>query len=179
MEAEIWVPVKKVQEFEDLHGLTVSMHRPYVETEEWKLQIPDFKWVTPPNKSLYFMQHLPFSPEDVDYLPEKSKEITEDDIELTMLILKDSGSPNRDNPERLRQEAIETLKRKNITKKQAEIMMEQLEQEWQKIWSDFLQNHVKIMFKGITPEGETLVSHKYWVSKEEYERIRGIVNFKR
>jgi len=123
-----------------------------------------------PSEGEFLRGELPFSPGDIDYLPDEKREITEEDIEAQMKMCRYAGSPNAENPEKLRAEAISILKRKNISKAEAEEMLRKARVEYKKVLSKFLENHYQVEI--IPPDPSYPRTLTVWVDRENFEKAK-------
>jgi hypothetical protein len=129
------------------------------------LMPPDGLQVEEPPTAWRFMQvSLPFSPESVEYFPERKRKITENAIREKMQELAWGGSPNANNPAKLREEAIRILKRNNITRTEAEKMLKDKEAEFKGELKRWYNNHELVTI--VPPHGfKNLKPLKVWVKK--------------
>ena len=131
----------------------------------YTLEPPEnLKTFTPPRLQRFY-RDLPFSPEDIEFLPETAPEITEEDIQFQMDVLRSAGAPFAD-PERLREEAIKVLKMKRITKEEAKKMLREAEEKYKKALEEFKKTHEEVM---IVPPSEyegKVEPFTVWVEKE-------------
>ena len=131
----------------------------------YELQPPENLKICRPPRLQKFYRDLPFSPEDIEFLPETAPEITEEDIQFQMDVLRSAGAPFAD-PERLREEAIKVLKIKRITRKEAERMLRDAEEKYKKTLEEFKRTHEEVM---IVPPSEyegKVEPFTVWVEKE-------------
>ena len=131
----------------------------------YELQPPENLKICRPPRLQKFYRDLPFSPEDIEFLPETAPEITEEDIQFQMDVLRSAGAPFAD-PERLREEAIKVLKIKRITRKEAERMLRDAEEKYNRALEEFKKTHEEVM---IVPPSEyegKVEPFTVWVEKE-------------
>lgn len=121
-------------------------------------------------KILDFYRKLPFSPEDIKHLPDKKREITEEDIEFEMDVLRSAGAPFANDPKKLREEAIKSLKRKNITKKEAEAMLKEAEKEFKKAFEEFKKEHEQVLIVPPEKYKGKVEPYTVWVRKGEVKQ---------
>ena len=132
----------------------------------YTLEPPEnLKIYTPPQLRRFY-RDLPFSPEDIEFLPDDPEPITEEDIQFQMDVLRSAGAPFADDPVRLREEAIKALKMKRITRKEAERMLRDAEEKYNRALEEFKKTHEEVM---IVPPSEyegKVEPFTVWVEKE-------------
>ena len=130
------------------------------------LKPPEHLKICTPPRLQRFYRDLPFSPEDIEFLPEAAPEITEEDIQFQMDVMRSAGAPFADDPVRLREEAIKVLKIKRITRKEAERMLRDAEEKYNRALEEFKKTHEEVM---IVPPSEyegKVEPFTVWVEKE-------------
>ena len=151
----------------------VEMHEHDIDDDKYiityELQPPENLKICRPPRLQKFYRDLPFSPEDIEFLPEAAPEITEEDIQFQMDVMRSAGAPFADDPVRLREEAIKALKMKRITKEEAKKMLREAEEKYKKALEEFKKTHEEVM---IVPPSEyqgKVEPFTVWVKKEEVE----------
>ena len=131
----------------------------------YTLQPPENLKICTPPRLQRFYRDLPFSPDDIEFLPETA-EITEEDIELQMDALRSAGAPFANDPKKLREEAIEVLKMKRITRKEAERMLRDAEEKYKKAFEEFKKTHEQVMIAPPKEYEGKVEPFTVWVKKE-------------
>jgi len=155
--------MRKITGIVEIHEHDISDDK-YIIT--YTLEPPENLKICRPPYPQRFYRDLPFSPEDIEFLPETAPEITEEDIQFQMDVLRSAGAPFADDPKKLREEAIKVLKMKRLTRDKAKKMLREAEEKYKKALEEFKKAHEEVM---IVPPSEyegKVKPFTVWVEKE-------------
>jgi len=120
-----------------------------------------------PSLKGYLRAELPFNPEDIEFLPEKKKPISLEELEFWVKVNLEAGAPNI---EVAKECALRDIQKRNITRQEAEEMLQEKIKEFEKkILKPFLEKTAEVTI--VPPSGGPYKPYTVYIKKGDIEKI--------